>query len=135
MSPDALKILSENTKVPPFILELIINNIPVSLRVESNILVYEIGGFYKSGTVSIWRKFCALETEEYIAKDRYKEQSFSTFEDLVYLNASWWESSKDRHDGWEQPDPRWAPLLLKHGYIEEVPAEPIVTKYRPRRVT
>lgn len=69
---------------------------------------YEIGGFYKSGTVHV-------DLTNKIITARYDtEYPFDTFdkwssleEQLLYINMEWWERSKFRYDGWRDLDCDW----------------------------
>ena len=121
-------------KLPTLIVTLLRYKIPVTIAIEDGVIVYKLEGFYKSGGVTIIPQELTEEEETFRIRDRYKEQEAYNICDLVYLNASWWESSRDRNECWEQPDPLWASLLLSHGYIEEVPPGPVVTQYRPKKV-
>lgn len=72
--------------------------------------VYEIDGFYKSGTISIEEIDGKL-----IATARYNEtKEIVTPKDIVELNYQWWEYSKDRFDGWEIPSEIWKNLFDKY---------------------
>lgn len=97
------------------VLGLLKNNIAVALNYnhETSEIEYTIDGFYKSGTVLLIDK-----GEKLIAISRYNEQT-DIFDliDLVQLNYSWWNTSKDRFSGWRHPDPKWIPLLEKYGFI------------------
>ena len=68
---------------------------------------YIVDGFYKSGTIKL------IENEdELTAVARYDEQSeIDSLYDLVSLNHEWWIRSKDRFDGWKEPDLSWLPFF------------------------
>ena len=115
------------TGLPQLIEDLILRNIPVTIKMENGVIGYHLEGFYKCGGVRIM----LAPLGEYSVTERYKTEKISSLSDLVYIHARWWESSKDRWEGWQQPDELWIPLLLEFGYIvaEEVPAK-IVYKQR-----
>lgn len=107
-------------QIPQFILELVEEGIPVTLQKGG---VYHIEGFYKSSGVHL----CYNASQDtWIATARYDEETYiSSLKNLVALNYSWWQKSKDRYEGWAQPDPLWVPLLRRFGYIKEktIPAQ------------
>ena len=75
---------------------------------------YQIDGFYKSGTVTL----VPLGEGRYQVRARYDEISeIDSFEDLVGINAQWWERSRTRSDGWEAPHPKWVGDLVRCGYV------------------
>lgn len=106
--------------IPDFIEELVEAGIDVFLQKGGK---FYIEGFYKSGSITIeW------DTSQWVACARYNEVTrIDTLQDLVELNYDWWQRSKDRCEGWEQPNDKWVPLLLKYGYIKAktVPAKTI----------
>lgn len=72
-------------------------------------LAYEIPGFYKSGTITLFTK-----DNKIFAEARYNEVTeIHCFENLVRLNHSWWDYSKDRFEGWRTPDSNWLPYLME----------------------
>jgi hypothetical protein len=74
---------------------------------------YKIDGFYKSGEVTL-----TTNGDGYYARDRYdKITDIRDFDDLVYLNAHWWDKSKDRLDGWKNPAEPWATEMVRLGLI------------------
>lgn len=77
---------------------------------------YEVGGFYKSNTVRV-------NVANQTVTARYDEVTefdpANLTETLVDLNWDWWLRSKDRYDGWSQPDGAWLPLLEAAGYDTE----------------
>jgi len=100
----------DNRIIPSFIQELLEADIPVSLTKDSFI----VDGFYKSGTVEIK---CRNEADWY-AVARYQEKTdIEDIQDLVALNYYWWQSGKERYEGWNQPNSRWLPLLVQYGYV------------------
>jgi hypothetical protein len=106
--------------IPSFIEELVEEGIPVTLQKGGS---FHIEGFYKSSGVTV-----QLEDDGWVAVARYNEVTqIETLHDLAGLNYHWWQCSKDRYDGWAQPDPRWVPLLLQFGYIKEktIPAQTV----------
>lgn len=94
--------------IDPTIADIIRLGIPVMCNyVEGRGFVYEVDGFYKSGTISIERKKGKL-----IANSRYDEKTEITSpKDLVVLNHVWWKRSKDRFDGWAEPGSIWKTLF------------------------
>jgi hypothetical protein len=106
--------------IPSFIEELVEEGIPVTLQKGGS---FHIEGFYKSSGVTV-----QLEDDGWVAVARYNEVTqIETLHDLVGLNYHWWQCSKDRFDGWSQPESAWVPLLLKFGYIKEktIPAQTV----------
>lgn len=74
----------------------------------------KVDGFYKSGTVLLNE----LEDGTLTATDRYgKETVLNSFEDLVYLNFSWWKTSKER--GWGEPNSFWLEEFKTLGLVKE----------------
>jgi hypothetical protein len=107
-------------RIPQFIEELVEEGIPVTLQKDGK---FRIEGFYKSSGVTICQ-----QDGKWVAFQRYDNQdTIETLEDMVALNYSWWLRSKDRFDGWAQPDSLWTPLLLRFGYIKEkaIPARTV----------
>jgi hypothetical protein len=106
--------------IPDFIEQLVEADIEVVLRKGGK---FYIKGFYKSSGITVqWDSVC------WVATARYNEVSqIDNMHDLVCLNYSWWQRSKDRFDGWSQPESAWVPLLLKFGYIKEktIPAQTV----------
>jgi hypothetical protein len=84
---------------------------------------FTVGGFYKSGTVEVDIKYDQITA-------RYQEiNDFS--DDLEYMltrvNYEWWQKSKNRYEGWENPSEQWVPLLIEHGFITKT--EKVITEY------
>jgi len=66
---------------------------------------FEIGGFYKSGTV-------IFDSEKNTITSRYgKVEQLYDYSDLVesliWLNEEWHDISKDRFEGWKEFDEYW----------------------------
>lgn len=99
--------------IPQFIEELLEAGIEVGLTSEG----FTVGGFYKSGEV----KLVPSDVDSvWICHQRYNEtNSVKDLQDLVGINYYWWVRSKNRSPYWEQPDSKWAPLLVKFGYVKE----------------
>lgn len=115
-----------NEKLNEIIRICCIRNIPVSLEYnkEHDRLEYKISGFYKSGDVSLYEN-----GDEIICKQRYDMVDVvNSFEDLVSINYYWWNSSKERYEGWGGPDSNWVSSLLEFGYIKK--QETILTTYK-----
>jgi hypothetical protein len=75
---------------------------------------YLIDGFYKSGTVRLYKHENTI-----LVESRYQQiDEIEDIEDLVRLNYRWWINSRDRYDGWKNPDSRWIPLLEKYNLIQ-----------------
>jgi len=82
------------------------------------VLAYEVSGFYKSGTIRIYED---EETLYAVARyDELTELDEEPFDSLVSLNYSWWQRSKERHDGWKNPDSKWLPYFLEKGLVKEI---------------
>lgn len=90
------------------IIETIKVGIPVKCEyVPSRGFVYEIDGFYKSGTITIEE-----ESGKLIATARYNEKTeIKEPKDIVQLNFNWWEYSQDIFDGWKWPGSNWLRLF------------------------
>lgn len=100
-------------------------DLPLSLsRHGFNAVRIEVGGFYKSGHVTLYKD----KNGDWIAEDRYgKCTPINDFSDLVDLNFQWWEMSRKRCvHSWTVPDENWKALLVKYGYIQVIPAEQVV---------
>ena len=71
--------------------------------------VYEIGGFYKSGSVT-------LDLNTRVITARYNEQTVipewsNILQELVWLNNKWHQRSKDHFDGWYEVDSGWSRVM------------------------
>lgn len=85
---------------------------------------FSVGGFYKSGTVEV-----DIEKETITSRyDEISEFNNDLKQSLTKLNYDWWNRSKDRYDGWSNPDSSWEPLLLEYGFISK--SEKIVVEYK-----
>lgn len=100
--------------IPTFIEELVEAGIPVSLQKGGS---FHIEGFYKSSGVTIVK---SSEFDYWLAESRYSQiDRIEDLNDIVGLNYYWWQHSKDRYEGWAQPEAAWIPLLVQFGYIKE----------------
>lgn len=107
------------------ILECCKREIPVSCSYnkENDRLEYEISGFYKSGNVKLY-----IDNDDIICSQRYdRSDVVESFKDLVGINFYWWNSSKERYDGWKDPDHNWTNSLIEFGYIKK--KETVVVTY------
>ena len=98
--------------------ETLENDIPVTTTInpQTKKKEYMLEGFYKSGIVKLIE-----EDDKLIAISRYNERTnVESLFDIVLLNYEWWVSSKERYEGWENPDNMWIPLLLKFNLIKHV---------------
>lgn len=105
---------------PKFIEELVEAGISVTLQKGNK---FRLEGFYKSGEVTIEQR-----EGGWVACARYNEVTgIDTLQDLVNLNYKWWQYSKDRYEGWQQPESLWAPLMVKFGLVQEktIPAQTV----------
>lgn len=91
--------------------------IQISFNNEKNKIIYTIDGFYKSNSIDLEE----IDGEyDLIATARYGEQTnVSNFNDLVSLNYDWWMYSKDRYEGWKNPESRWLPFLIDMGLVKK----------------
>lgn len=86
---------------------------------ENGELGYHLSGFYKSGHVILHE-----DTNFIYALARYNEVTLlndyeNPFDSLVMLNYNWWQKSKDRYEGWVNPDPKWLPYFIQKGLVKE----------------
>lgn len=89
--------------------------IEVNYSENSDSIEYLIGGFYKSGIVSL---YCL--DEQIFVRGRYNEiDVIYDIEDLVQLNYRWWINSRERYNGWIAPSQEWIPLLEKYNLIQK----------------
>jgi hypothetical protein len=80
--------------------ELVARKIPVRLVAAD----YEVGDFYKSGTVTLRPAYDQDPIIGFTAIDRYgAETGISDWDDLVRLHHDWWLRSRNRGSTWEQP--------------------------------
>ena len=104
----------------PIIKALVDRDISVEITKEG----FKIRGFYKSGEILLR----PAEGDTFIAVARYNEEDeIGEFDDLVRLNYYWWDRSKDRYEGWTNPEEDWIPDLERLGYIKK--EIKTVTKY------
>lgn len=81
----------------------------VSINIENGVLVYTIGGFYKSEKFVLREKNGCL-----FAYDLYNQVTkIDMLLDLIMLNFDCWESSKNLNEIWNEPALEWLPLLEK----------------------
>lgn len=102
----------------PLIKELVIRKISVKpvFYGEDFTIAYEVDGFYKSGTV----KLVENPDGTFVAHARYNETTtIDTLLDLACLNHNWWCNSRDRFEGWKNPDSAWIETLKEFNLIKE----------------
>ena len=88
-------------------------NVEIEINPINENLIYKINGFYKSGLIQLEEI-----NGELIATARYNEKTdINELRDLVYLNYKWWNLSKERYDGWKNPDQNWISLLEEYNFI------------------
>jgi len=95
--------------------ELVSNGISVRLeyKIQTRESSFIVDGFYKSGEVNLVK-----QDGKVIAHARYDEKTeIDSLRDIVELNYNWWLKSKERFEGWKNPDPKWIPLLEKFNFI------------------
>lgn len=77
---------------------------------------FKIEGFYKSNEITL----IPSGSRSFIAISRYNEKTdIEDFDDLVHLNFTWWDRSKDRFEGWVTPDSKWVADMERLGYIKK----------------
>jgi hypothetical protein len=85
--------------------------------------VFRFENFYKSGTadlVPVDGNDPFNPPNGFVAHTRYnKEEEIQVWRDLVWLNYYWWLDSKERSDGWSNPDPKWAEEMVAHGIVKK----------------
>lgn len=89
--------------------ELAEANIKVELNGGNRFLVY---GFYKSGDALV--DFDAMSITTRYDTIRLFEDDDDLARVLTWLNYDWWDSSKDRHEGWKTPDSSWLKFYEKY---------------------
>lgn len=88
----------------------------MGFNVEKNRIEYALDGFYKSGNITLYENDHGTLT----AIARYNEITIiDNFYNLVSLNYMWWINSRDRFEGWKEPDSMWLPLLIEEGFVKE----------------
>jgi hypothetical protein len=86
---------------------------------ETGELAYELTGFYKSSGIKLY------EDSTYIyALARYGEITIlndgeNPFDALVYLNYEWWNKSKNKFEGWVNPEEKWLPFLIEKEFFNQ----------------
>jgi len=85
-------------------------------------VVYQVGGFYKSGYVELHNKLLGegeYETQGFVAHARYGEtEEIRDLRDLVLFNYYWWERGFAGSDTDTAPAPGWIELYLKFGLVK-----------------
>ena len=79
---------------------------------------YALQGFYKSNDVKLFEKdgsIFALARYDELTKLSDEEPFYS----LINLNYEWWQRSKNRWDGWENPEEKWLKYFLEQGLVKE----------------
>jgi hypothetical protein len=112
-------------KINNLIKELLNKGFIISgVSLNDNELSFRLDGFYKSGDILLYEKDNHL-----FALARYDEitelDDENPFNSLVWLNFDWWDKSKDRYEGWNNPNSKWLPYLIEIGLIKEI----VETKY------
>lgn len=103
----------------PIIKALVERNITVIITKDG----FKVNGFYKSNEITL-----IPDGRGFIAISRYDEKTdIEDFDDLVYLNFSWWNRSKDRYEGWAIPDIEWVADMERLGYIKK--ETKVITEY------
>jgi hypothetical protein len=84
---------------------------------------FKVEGFYKSNEITL-----VPDGKGFIVISRYNEKTdIEDFDDLVYLNFSWWDRSKDKYEGWATPDTKWVADMERLGYIKK--ETKVITEY------
>jgi hypothetical protein len=86
-------------------LELVEAGVQMNLRKEDGELrAYFENGFYKSDgcTYLVQRANSVFLMSRYDGSDEVK-----SLDDVVFESKCWYETSKDRYDGWKDPAPNW----------------------------
>jgi hypothetical protein len=87
--------------------------------------IFELSGFYKSGTVKV-------NVDEGTIVARYDEEYSICNNDLVQtlvdINYDWWQRSKDRSADWKNPDVMWLDLLQEYGLVTR--SDRVITEYK-----
>lgn len=104
--------------------ELVDREIPVQITSKG----YRVSGFYKSDTVLLVPVEGERDPEDtwsprYIAHSRYgKTHPIADFRELLWLNASMWETYS-RNNGGCSPDTHWEAALVEAGILEKKKVE------------
>lgn len=108
--------------------DIVKNNIPVTIKYapQNASYYYEIEGFYKSGSVKLYKNL-----DKWECTARYDEVTIvENFDDLVYINYDWWYKSRNSLEGWQEPHTYWKQHLIDkklitvetHTRFEYIPA-------------
>lgn len=99
------------------LMELLRRHIPVELRLDDQErITYVVNGFYKSGEVVL---VSVDDDDDYLlSRSRYGEEiGIFDWDDMVRLNYDWWIHSRDRHDGWKEPNSKWINEFVRLGLV------------------
>lgn len=97
----------------PIICAIVERGIPLKITIDG----FVIEGFYKSNEIKLKPM---IDLFGFTAISRYNEKIYiKHFDDLVYLNYEWWKRSKNRFDGWKNPDPLWINDMVRLDLIKE----------------
>ncbi len=81
--------------------------------VDGSIAYLPLSGFYKSDGLTYIREVDG----NIVLEMRYGEEKIvEDISDIVSASYDWYEYSKDRFDGWAQPDALWGSLYEKYGH-------------------
>ena len=81
-------------------------------------LAYHLDGFYKSSGIKLYHDGYSIYAEARYGEVTDLGDYDYPFDGLVHLNYKWWQSSKDRYEGWVSPDVDWLPYLIEKGLVE-----------------
>ena len=105
-------------KVLEIVAECLDNNIPVShvKKVQdanqNTFIGFEVSGFSKSGTATIWQN----TQDEVVCETRYNTVDIiETFEDLAQIAFRWNLDYIDHGYSW---DDSWAPVFVKYNWLK-----------------
>ena len=100
--------------IESIIKQVLQRKIQVELTLKDDEIAYVISGFYKSGTVTLYQAGYNV-----YVKARYDEvDKIESFDELVSINYHWWQRSKERYDGWVNPDEAWIEDLIRLNYVK-----------------
>lgn len=107
-------------KVEELLKKLLKAGITVELILDEkhDTLQYSVGGFYKSGDIKLFSSpsFTINEPDRLYALARYDEITpIHCLQDLFDLNLEWYNTSKDRYEGWKYLDHHWKILQEQEG--------------------
>lgn len=101
--------------------ELLGHGIPVELTLLNNGIAYKVGGFYKSGSVTLEAGSGLPSDPLFRAHARYGgADEIRTLLDLALLNYDWLT-----RQAFPKPDSKWAPLLEAQGLIGSPDGDPM----------